>query len=61
MSFKKKEIFDRFKKLFLYECILMLLINLATKSHLSDDFELIINNIKNLVKLEENKYPVIGD
>lgn len=63
MSFKKQEIFDSFlKNFFFVRCS----IDAATrashqKSHGSDDFDLVIGNIKNLVKLRgKNKYPVIG-
>jgi len=63
MSFKKKEIFDSFLKNFFFVRCSIDAANKYShqKSHLSDDFELIVNNIKNLVKLRgKNKFPVIG-
>ena len=63
MSFKKKEIFDSFLENFFFVRCSIDAANKAghQKGHMSDDFELVVDNIKNLIKLRgKNKYPIVG-
>ncbi|MBD1173032.1 radical SAM protein [Pelagibacterales bacterium SAG-MED03] len=63
MSFKKKEIFDSFLKNFFFVRCSIDAANKAghQRGHMSNDFDLVVDNIKKLVRLRgKNKYPIIG-